>query len=269
MSMKAKRETEIVIDKVEVGACSFWIRGLSPMIYNAMSSKARHQLLFPNKKTAAEKNQTMKHEPEEEFRNSVYRNKAEVDYDRGVRIAARAKKEIENSQYPTRLCFPAGGIKKALMSAALEVPGAKKAQIGRLVWVEGQDVPVYGVPELFMAVTRSSDIGRTPDVRTRAILPEWCCCVTIKYVQPTLNATALSRLLETAGLVIGLGDFRQEKGAGNYGQFSIVDEKDCADLIKSGGRKAQDAALASPVTYDVESEKLLTWFNEERIARGK
>jgi len=250
--MKVQKSTEIVIEKMDVGVCSFWIKGLTPLIYNSMSAKATHELLFPKgKKTSAERNQCMKHEPEEEYRNSVYVHSPEGKND------------------ATKLCFPAGGIKKAISSAALEVPGAKKAQIGRLVWVDGRNVPVYGVPKLFMSVVRSADMNKTPDVRTRALLPEWCCCVTVKFVKPTMNPTALSLLLETAGLVIGIGDFRQEKGAGNYGQFSIVDEAECADIIKVGGKAAQVAALKNPEPFDDESEKLLTWFNEERKIRGK
>jgi len=58
-----------------VGRASFWLKGKTPIIFNAMSAKAKHDLLLPKgRKTAAEKAQTLKHDPEEEYRNSVYRS---------------------------------------------------------------------------------------------------------------------------------------------------------------------------------------------------
>jgi len=86
---------------------------------------------------------------------------------------------------------------------------------------------------------------------------------------PTLNETAIARLLETAGLVIGVGDFRQEKGKGNYGQFQIANKSDCAEIMKVGGMTAQDRGLAEPECYDTESATLLAWNEEERKRRGR
>jgi len=249
--MKKQEQGEVVIEKMTVGEVSLWIKGQTPMIYNSMSAKVMHDLLMPKgRKTAADKAQNLKHDPIEEFRASVYR--------------AREKG-------PTTLVFPCGALKSAMCNAALEIPGAKKAQIGRLVWVQGETVNVYGVPQMLMSVVRSADMNRTPDVRTRAILPEWCCKVTVRFVMPTMNETTVARLLETAGLVIGLGDFRQEKGKGNYGQFALADAADCKAIIEAGGKAEQDAALNAekPECYDVETRELLAWFVSERKARGR
>jgi len=248
--MKKQEQGEIVIEKLTVGEASVWIKGQTPMIYNSMSAKVMHELLLPKgRKTAADKAQNLKHDPCEEYRASVYRARTD--------------------EGPTTLVFPCGALKSAMCNAALEIPGAKKAQIGRLVWVEGENVDVYGVPSLLMSVVRSADMNKTPDVRTRAILPEWCCRVTVRFVMPTMNETTVARLLETAGLVIGLGDFRQEKGKGNYGQFSLADEADCKAIIKAGGKAAQDKALESPECYDSETKELLAWYMTERKARGR
>ncbi len=247
--VKRQEQGEIVIEKLTVGEASVWIKGQTPMIYNSMSAKVKHELLMPKgRKTTADKAQNLKHDPVEEFRASVYR----------ARVNG-----------PTTLVFPCGAVKSAMCNAALEIPGAKKAQVGRLVWVEGESVDVYGVPHLLMSVTRSADMNKTPDVRTRAILPEWCCRVTVRFVMPTMNETTVARLLETAGLVIGLGDFRQEKGKGNYGQFALADEAECKAIIAKGGKAVQDKALENPVAYDPESKELLEWYVTERKARGR
>ena len=115
---KAKENTpeSITIQGVDVGAMEVCILGESPLIFNRMAEKAKRELLLPKgKKTAADRAQSIKHDPIAEFRASVYQRKGDG---------------------PTRLIFPAPAFKGAMASAALETPGAKKAQIGRLAWVE-------------------------------------------------------------------------------------------------------------------------------------
>jgi hypothetical protein len=115
-------------------------------------------------------------------------------------------------------------------------------------------------------------MNRTPDVRTRARLPEWACRLHVTFAEPLIKAQALVNLLASAGLTIGVGDGRQEKGSGMHcGNFRIVDEND-ADfkrIVKEGGRKAQQTALDFPVAYDDETLELLTWFDVELERRRK
>ena len=249
MAVKSK-QTDGVVDIIEIAreTVSFHLRGRSPFIFNAMSEKARHELLLPRgRKTMAEKASTLKHEPLAEFRASVYRSPAG----------------------PTELVFRASGFKKAMASAAVDIPGAARTQIGRLVYVEGDYISIYGVPELFMSVVRSSDIARTPDIRTRAILREWAVRLDITYAVPLMRGAMVSRLLAAAGLIIGVGDWRQEKGSGNYGAFDIVaaDDPDYQRIVQTGGRDAQQAGLAAPAAYDSETAELLSWFDTELDAR--
>lgn len=241
---KAEQSVEIVPLVIEQGRITFYLVGNSPFIYNAMSFKTKMELLKPaKKKTKAEKESTLKHKPLEEYRDSVYRRRDDEDG-------------------PTRLIFPASAFKKALTTVALRVPGAHKTELNQLTWVEGANVDIYGVPELLMSVVRNSDIKRTPDIRTRAILPEWAAKITIRYMQPMLTAQTLAQLLEYAGLLMGIGDFRQEKGAGSYGQFRQVaeDDVDFARIVANGGMEAQDAALATPATHDHETDQLFSQF---------
>jgi hypothetical protein len=242
--------SEIVIEKLSVGAAGVWIRGQTPLIYNAMSAKVKGDLLLPKgRKSTAEKATTLKHDPMEEYRASVYRRETAGQ---------------------TRLVFPATAFKNAAIGAVRHInAGVSMVQMKQLLWVDGDTVEVWGVPQIFMAVTRSADMNHTPDIRTRAILPQWCCELKIQYVKPNMNDLSVMRLLEAGGLLNGVGDFRQEKGKGNYGQFQVSEEKDCADIVAAGGRTAQDAALADPECYDVETRELLAWYHEERQRRGR
>ncbi len=243
----------ITITGIDVGVVTCLIKGTSPLIFNRMAEKAKRELLLPKgRKTAADKAQNLKHDPIQEFRSSVYQRDAAIGG-------------------PTRLILPSPAFKGAMSTAALETPGAKKAQVGRLVWIEGTHVDVYGVPELLMSVVRSADMNRTPDIRTRAILREWACAINVRYAQPTLNRTAIATLLAAAGIIVGVGDFRQEKGKGNYGQFTLVNQDDegMLRIMKGGGRKEQDEALEAALPYDAESAEMLEWYTAEVARRGR
>lgn len=134
----------------------------------------------------------------------------------------------------------------------------------------GDRIDLYGTPQIMLSITRCADISHTPDVRSRAILPRWACRVRINYASPAINDTAVANLAAAAGITAGIGDWRVEKGSGNYGQFMIVSPNDKTFLsIMKEGRREQDAALLNPVAYDDESRDLLTWLETEFAKSGK
>lgn len=252
---KANTTAESVdILQVERGTLELCVLGTSPIILNRMSEKAKRELLMPKgRKTATEKATSLKHNPIEEYRASAY--------------------QIRAADSPTLLAVLATSFKGAMATAALDLPGAKKAQIGRLTYVNGDYVPLFGVPQLFMSVVRSADMNKTPDVRTRAIVPQWACRLSVTYIKPLMRPQAVLNLIAASGLSIGVGDWRPEKGKGNYGQFEIVSDSDprYVSIVKAGGRTAQEAALETPVCYDDETSSLLAWFDDElskRTLRG-
>lgn len=241
----------IDILQVERGTLEVCVLGTSPIVLNRMSEKAKRELLMPKgRKTAVEKATSLKHDPIEEYRASAYR--------------------LIDPQAPTLLALLSTSFKGAMATAALDLPGTKKAQIGRLTYVNGMYVGLYGIPQLFMSITRSADMNKTPDVRTRAIVPEWACQLSITYVKPLMRPNAVVSLLAAAGLSIGVGDWRPEKGKGSFGQFELVgpDDPRFVAIVNSGTRAAQEQALESPACYDDETSSLLSWFEDERERRS-
>ena len=246
---KTEQAQEVQIIAVGQERISVAVVGTMPFICNRVSEKAQRELLLPaGRKNAAEKSQNAKHDVYQEYRNSPY------TLDDG----------------PTLLAFLATAFKRAMMTAALDMPGTKKAQIGRLVRVEGERLPLYGVPKLLMNITRSADISRTPDVRTRAIVPQWAMLLNITYPTPHLREKSVINLLAAAGLFSGVGDWRTEKGAGNYGSFRLAgnDDKELKQILAIGGRDAQIAAINTPTCYDDETESLLEWYRSATDERG-
>lgn len=247
------KTSEIEVVHLRQDEVTFCILGSTPFYCNRVAEKARRELLMPRGRlTTAQKSQNLKHDPVSEYRNSPYLRKAE-------------------EAGPTRIMMRAEAFKGAIASAAIDMPTAvAKAQINRLSYVVGSFVPIWGIPRLNMDIVRSADQARTPDVRTRAKIDRWCSKVTMRYTLPMLNDRAVATLLAAAGMIIGVGDFRQEKGKGNNGLFELVNHNDprFLEVMETGGIEAQDEALANPVCSDAETEELLTWFDEERDRRS-
>jgi hypothetical protein len=252
MNKKDKVEELTVIEMAQ-GRLQVRIIGRSPILLNRPSVKVVHELLLPRRKTRADKDSTLKHNPPEEYRASAYTAVG------------------NGNDVPTRLLLLATSFKSAMREVAVDIPGANKAAIGRLTYVNGTYISLYGIPKLHMCIARLRDIARTPDVRTRAIVPEWACQLTVTYTKPNLREQAVLNLLAAAGTMRGVGDWRPEKGSGSFGQFELVsDETDASwkAILKAGGRAAQDKALAQPECYDSETADLLAWFNDEAGRRG-
>ena len=239
----------IRIDPLSTDIVTAYLVGKEPLICNRMSEKARQELLMPRGRlTSVDKQTNLKHNPVQEYQASVYR--------------------IPDDTCPSLIAMPSTAFKGAMGTAALDLPGAKKAQIGRLVWVRGTYVQIFGTPQLFMSVVRSADMNRTPDIRTRAILPRWACMITVEFVKPLMQAQAVANLIGAAGITAGIGDWRSEKGKGNFGTYRVAYEEDAEFLeILKEGRELQQAALDVPTCYDDETSTLLAWYDDETVRR--
>lgn len=251
MAVKKAEAGSLHIDALKQGRVTLRMIGTTPFYFNAMSAKAKRTLLIGGgKKTAAEKRE-LKHNPEEEFRDSIYR--------------------LPGGE--TLLGFPAPGVKGAMATAALETPGVTKTSVQRLIFLPEQKIKIWGKPYLKMDVVRSADMAKTPDIRTRAFLPRWCAEVDIAFVTPTLSVHSVVSLLSNAGAIVGIGDFRQEKGRGSYGTFAVAGD-DLGDWseywaeVTAEGRAVQEAAMADPEYADDDTAELMALLDEERMRRA-
>jgi hypothetical protein len=246
-----KREATIVVNEIRMNEVGFCVLGQSPMIMHRYLLKAWQELLLPSRrKTAAERDRALKHDPFAEFRGAVYRNR--------------------DSNTASLIHVPHGAFHGALASAAIDIPGATKAKMERLTSITDVTVELFGIPHIFCAMVRNSDQNRTPDVRTRPIFPEWACRVTIQYVKDLLTERAIGNLFGAAGTIVGIGDWRPQKG-GPYGRWRVVQENnaDFRRIIGKQGRNAQVAALQSPSYYDDDTKELLEWFQQEIRVRER
>lgn len=251
MAAKPKTDTaEISIVPLRRGSTRLRIIGQTPLYQNRMAAKAKQQLLVGGQKKGRADRATIKHDPMREYVDS-----AEVLKDG-----------------PTALGLKVIAVKAAMATAALETPGLTKTSAQRLLFMPGDHAPLYGTPQLKMDVVRSADINKTPDVRTRCYLPRWCAEIEVQFIVPQLSASAVVTLLCNAGVLVGVGDFRQEKGKGAYGSFRVLGEGDqdaeWDDLVANHGRAAQEAALSAPECADADTSDLMEFFFSETRRRA-
>lgn len=243
--------TEVVqILQIEKASATFYVLGRTPLVMNRMMKKAREQLLLPpRRRNKIELETTLKHDPIAEFNEAIYR--------------------CRDSAAPTMIHLPNGCFKKAIAQAALDIPGATKAQVGRLVSILDPTVHLYGTPYLYMDVVRLAGPSHAPDIRTRAAFPQWACKVTVGYIRKLIRERDVVNLFAAAGIITGIGDGRTERGSRDNGQWELVgkDNPEWKAIVSQQARKAQEQAMAKAMPWDADSEELLSWYRAEIIRR--
>jgi hypothetical protein len=233
---KQQELTEKDIVTFSEGSLTVHLLGTSGLWINRMSKKARESLLMGSKRDRLE----LKHDMYEEYRSSYI--EAEPDA-------------------PTALAFLGDAFKGAVVEVAADMPAVTKASIERLVSVPDERIALYGKPYLRASVVRCADRNQTPDIRTRTFLPRWAAEVTFDYVQPKFKMATVLTLIGNAGLTIGVGDWRREKG-GRFGGWRVVDPADTDyQEVLAEAREVQAAAIRNPEPYDAETRELLEYFD--------
>ena len=241
---------EIHVPELRTSTIKLRIIGTTPLYQNRMAAKAKQNLLTGGGQvTSADKKATLRHTPLDEFRDTL--------------------EHVPDG--PTAIGLRVVAVKAAMATAAIETAGITKTSAQRLLFMPGELTPLYGVPKLRMDVVRNSGIARTPDIRTRAFLPTWGAEIEMRHIIPHLPVTSVVTLLCNAGILIGVGDFRQEKGKGNFGSFRVItpeqqdDEWD--ELVANGARAAQLEAIAAPEYADPDTADLMQHFFGETERR--
>lgn len=244
MAVKSE-STEIVIPPLMRGVTRIRIIGQTPLFQNRMTAKVKMGLLVGSQKKTKAERVAIKHHPIDEYRDS-----AEILADG-----------------PTALGLRIVALKAAMCTAALETKGVTKSSCQRLLFMPGEFAPLYGTPKLRMDVVRSADINKTPDVRSRAYLERWGAEIEIHHVLPQMPVSAVVTLACNAGVLIGIGDYRQEKGKGAFGSFRVItpdtEDAEWDDLVAHHGREAQEAALRNPEPADRDTADLLEYYLSE------
>lgn len=252
---KTEKKGAAIIEEIQMRRIGFYFVGKTPLIMHRFSAKAKREFLFPSgRKNAQERAETMKHDPMEEYRECFYRNR-----------------QYPNS--PALFHIPAGAFENAIAQAAIDIPGAFRAQIERLTSVTSRQIDCFGIPLMMAEMVRDASIKRTPDIRFRPVFNQWACSIEFEYKEEPLNDRQMTNLIAAAGTIVGIGDSRPEKGGGSTlgkcGKWRVcgADDPEYLSIVEHQGRSAQQDAFEHPVAYDEDTEDLLAWFEREVLRR--
>ena len=163
----------------------------------------------------------------------------------------------------TALYVPPVWFKKAMCTAATSLKQRKElpaADVKRCITVATaafdvgppiNAVPLYGIPRIHAAYAKEGSALRP---RFRPILWPWAVAMTIDFLPMTFNGETVAALLKLGGTVSGVGDGRREKGWGDFGCYTVID-----DMPLPIDKQAQLDAMADFEPWDEESAQIIEW----------
>lgn len=192
------RVESLKVISIEIGMAKFRLVGLTPLVVQPLSQKARNILSRTEPKLGKKKDLR---KPEEEFqacRRFILLNGKKVD------------------------AVPGVWAKKSMVSACTYLAGLTKvAARGGFQTNPGEDlIPLIldGPPR--MREDRVTIAMGTPDIRWRPEYFPWALDIEVHYVTSFLSGSDIYNLLSWAGRVCGFGENRPQKG-GDWGMFKV------------------------------------------------
>jgi hypothetical protein len=159
---------------------------------------------------------------------SSKRKKTDADLMQMARLEWKGSLYVDDQQ---RVVLPAEAIKAALIGGAKKEKNGPQARGGTFIFetpLLEHDESHKDIDSLW-AGGNSRNVHRTSVkvtssriMRTRPQFHNWSADVTIHYDTTQAHQSDVVRWLETAGRIIGLGDWRPEK-SGNFGRFTVAE----------------------------------------------
>jgi len=210
----AKKEKEIIIIEVKKEKSKVRIVGTSPLRIHKFSEKSRKQLRDKHLKKAKQARGVR--EPEKEYAESLYwlgKN--------GQEISANG----DPSKHKYGFGFPANGVKKCMVNAAVDVEGLPKTAIRRAVFILPQSgcIKINGTPKMredFVRVGGKGPGTGAADLRYRGEFWPWSVDLEFIYNAKAISIEQIINLLNLSGFSTGIGEERPEKG-GDCGMFEV------------------------------------------------
>lgn len=121
--------------------------------------------------------------------------------------------------------IPGRMVKAALIRAATKTKEGPKVRSGLIVLNDKNRLEYTGTRDIDKmwkdgkhTDIRSVVVQRARTMRCRPIFSEWGTTVTVAYDESILDKADILRLFDTAGQLVGVGDYRPENG-GDFGRF--------------------------------------------------
>ena len=215
-----------------------WVLGTTPLITHSWSEKAKREMLGTQLKVI--RGGKAARDPNQDYVDSLY--------------------QMGDGVYG----FPATGLKKAILAPAHKDRGIARSSTQQALWIHHEMVrvqPAFAGAICDMPLIRI--IGAKPEMREdmgrvgvglskkatllyRAQFWPWAFYVTGQINQDVISLDTLATLIYEAGLICGIGEWRNEKN-GIFGAFKVANEEESQawDRYRSG-----DGPLPEPPVDD-------------------
>lgn len=208
MEIKTK-EKKIVIPRIKKEIATITIKGITPLLVNKFSEKAKTEIQEKQAKTA--KNVKGARNPQLEYESAMY--------------------VLEKKGKVLRTGIPASGLKLAAVSACRCVDGLKMTQVTAAFHVldDGMDLIEVknskgkpAIPEIDERPVKIGPFGKkVTTIRYRPIYNDWMCTFRVIYNPDMISPDQLVNLYSNAGFSVGLCEHRPER-KGKLGMFEVV-----------------------------------------------
>lgn len=212
----AESAQSLIIEQPNILSVGVEVSGTADLIQNKFSQKSVEQMLKSHMGISVQRERK---KPREVLEEATVRNMDGV------------------------VALPPTAFKLAMISAASQIKGLKKTQLRIALFIQGNSIPItYRETVPRMDITRTSGIGRTPDVRFRPSFQEWKARMIVQF-SDTLTVQTVVDLLNRAGQV-GVGEWRPEKN-GTFGTFKVT--RHISDPAELGEVEAQCSSALVPL----------------------
>jgi hypothetical protein len=200
---------EMQLPAIEVASALIVIEGITPLIQNKWSEKARQMMLDKQTKTAQKAKEAKN--PEVDFRASLY---------------VRPGHENDPVGTPGAYYHPASGFKQAAVEACrvLDDKSFNMTKVKALFFVDVDPVLT------FSSIVMREDMVRvgqgTADIRYRGMFEGWGTTLSISYNRSSISLEQIVNLFNLGGFHNGVGEWRPSspKGKnGEHGRFRVIE----------------------------------------------
>lgn len=202
---------DLQVPAVEIGECTIELIGDTPLLVHKFSEKARKQIEEKQQKGASKPRE--KRDPDADFFGAMYIIDGDPTKDKAGAPSSKCK-AIHG--------IPASGFKRAMVRAS-KAAGAKMTDTQCAFFIRGYENSVY-VKLDFDKVVRHDAMVRlesgVADVRYRPEYHGWSTTLHIEFDAAAMPLAQLVNLLRRAGMFIGWGEDRVERG-GMHGRFKV------------------------------------------------
>ena len=198
------------VHALNIGRMTLTIEGLSSLITQRFSEKARKAIEDKQQKKAGSSQERPKRDPKAEFLGALY-----VMPGRNGKVPAPGAKSAKYG-------IPAAALKMAAVNSC-RFTTMKMTEARGALFVLSQGGGLVQIDYDRMEMNESAI--RLPngalDMRYRPEFFDWSITFEVEFDASFLSAEQVVNLFERAGFHIGIGEWRPEKGGGEHGRFRV------------------------------------------------